>query len=145
MAGMVTNILGKGLVAGVRLTSYGLGLTAAHKMSVLGMRAVSHITAGYTAAGIGKQVVDGAKKLGINPLRNEDTTCSKTQLIKEIVALTLLAAVIHDATFYIEGPPPKIYNTLLTATPIRALNTSILDAVKETVRSFNAKELFVVS
>lgn len=145
MAGMVTNILGKGLVAGVRLTSYGLGLTAAHKMSVLGMRAVSHITAGYTADGIGKQVVDGAKAWGINPLRQEDTKCTKTQLMKEIVALTLLAAVIHDATFYIEGPAPKIYNTLLTATPIRVLNTSILDSIKETIRTFNAKELFVVS
>ena len=142
---MVTNILGKGLVSGVKLTSYGLGSTAAHKMFVLEMRAVSHITAGYTAGGTGKQVVDGAKSLGINPLREEDTSCPKTQLMKEIVALTLLSAVTHDATSYVKGPAPKIYNTLLTATPIRVLNTSILDAVKETIRTFNAKELFVVS
>lgn len=142
---MITNVIGKSLTAGVRLTSYGLGIAAAGKMTELGFRAVNWISSSYTADGtFGGEAVKFANAWNANP-RGADRTAETTTLLKQILTLTLLAAVIHDAAYYIEGAPPKIYNTLLTFTPIRTINTSILDAVKETISNFNTRELFVAN
>jgi hypothetical protein len=49
MVEMVTGILRKGLVAGVGFIPYSLRLIVVQKISALGMRAVSYITASDTA------------------------------------------------------------------------------------------------
>lgn len=145
MAGMISNVIGKSLTAGVRLTSYGLGIAAAGKMTELGFRGVNWITASYTSKGtMGGAIVEKATEWNANP-RGADKHTETTRLLKQIVTLTILSAVIHDATYYIEGAPPKIYNTLLAFTPIRVINTSILESVQSIWANFDAKALFVNS
>ncbi|QVL57648.1 MAG: hypothetical protein KFB93_00815 [Simkaniaceae bacterium] len=145
MAGMVTNVIGKSLTAGVRLSSYGLGIAAAGKMTELGFRAVNYITAAYTAPDtFGGKVVDFANEWHANP-RGADRDTETAKLLKQIVVLTLLSAVIHDTAYYLESAPPEIYNTLLSFTPIRVLDYSILESVQSVWTNFDAKALFVKS
>lgn len=145
MANMITNIMGKSLTGVARLTAYGLGVSAASKLGCLGYRVVYHLASPYTAKdAILEKPAQWAKTLKLNPYANADLTKNKAELLKEAFALSLLAFVIHDATYYIESAPPKIYNTVLSITPVRMINTSIIDAVKETIRTFKVTELFVV-
>ncbi len=142
---MITNVIGKSLTAGVRLSSYGLGIAAAGKMTELGFRAVNWITAAYTQKGtLGGTIVDKATEWHANP-RGADRDTETSVLLRQIVVLTLLAAVIHDSAYYLEGAPPKIYNTLLTFTPIRVLDSSVLESVQSVWANFDAKALFVNS
>lgn len=145
MSGMVTSVLSKSLVGVCRLSAYGLGVSAAQKLGCLGYRVVHHLAAPYTqSGGILERPAQWAASARIKPYADEDMKADKAELLKQALALAAVAWVIHDATYYFEGASPKIYNTILSITPVRVINTSIIEAVKETIRTFNARELFVV-
>lgn len=142
---MVTSVLSKSLVGVCRLSAYGLGISAAQKLGCLGYRVVHHMAAPYTTkGGFLEKPASWAEAARIKPYADQDMAADKIELVKQAVALAAVAWVIHDATYYFEGASPKIYNTVLSITPIRVIDSSILDAVKETIRTFNAKALFVV-
>ncbi|MCP5504147.1 MAG: hypothetical protein H7A41_03230 [Chlamydiales bacterium] len=146
MSGMITNVISKSLVGVSRLGAYGFGVAAAAKLGCLGYRVVHHMAAPYTQKdGILEKPAQWAAAARIKPYADEDMKAEKMELVKQALALAMVAWVIHDATYYFEGAPPKIYNTVLSITPIRVINTSIIDAIKETIKTFDAKALFVNS
>ncbi len=144
MSGIIANVVGKSLIAIPRIGSYALGATAAHKLACFGYRVVNCIASPYTDSEVGKKVTEKAKTLGLKVYSKEDSETSKIELLKQVVVIGVIACLIHDMTFYFEGKGPKIYNTMLSLTPVRVLDTSCFNAIKETIRSFNARELFIV-
>ncbi|MDN3508808.1 MAG: hypothetical protein P0S93_02105 [Candidatus Neptunochlamydia sp.] len=137
MTGMITNVICKSFAAGARLSYYIFVIAAAGKMAELGFRAVSWITNPEEDNIFGSIVAIATNWYGANT--------STEKLLKQIVTLTLLAAVIRDAAYYIEGSPPKIYNISLVFTPIRVPDTSIPKSVESVWKNFDAKALFVNS
>ena len=139
-SGMISNILGKSLII-PRIGSYALGATAAHKLACFGYRTVSYIASPATESALGQKVAKNAKHLGFYPHSKDDSDTSKIKLLKQAVAIGVIACLLHDMTFYFQGKGSKIYNTLFSLTPMRILETSCLDSVKETIRSFSPRKL----
>jgi len=142
MAAVISNVIGKSLVAGCRLTGYSFGLVAAAGLAQLGFRAVSAITPNWNFIDTAAQF---AKNWHVHPISDSDKKQTICQIMGKVAAFTLLAFVVHEAACALEGPAPKIYNSVLSCTPIRVLDDSIIKSVMEMGRNFNVRDLFVVS
>lgn len=143
MSNAISTLVGKSLVAITRIGSYALKLTAGHKLACFGYRFVHYIASPYTSSEWGQKIKAQTDSLGFKVYSNEDSKTSNVELLKQAAAIGLIACLFHDATFYIEGKAPKIYNTTLSITPIRVLDTSCPETVKRTIQTFNFREFFV--
>lgn len=150
---MISNTLSKLTTSSLRLTSYGLGLGAAAGLSELGFRVVEKIASGYIKTVInekgnredpwGKQIVDTVVGYVGNPRSEELRKASLGQLAARIAVLAIAGALLHDVVHYFECKAPGAYNALLSFTPIRVADQSVIESVKHVFTHFNVKELFI--